>query len=110
MFVYCLWSGDIHENRRHLLGHKIKFHEAEFEDFCNKARADLIQSTSQNHEVMDTVDDVKSIWEYTIDDDLLKDIKKVLIERFDFFELKDFPSYHVHGVDPYDYEEGGKVE
>ena len=110
MFVYCLWSGDIHENRRHLLGHEIGFHETEFIDFCKKARKELIESTTQNHEIMDTIDGKKSIWEYALDDDLLKDIKDILITKYGFYELKEFPAYHVQGVDPYDYEEGGKVE
>lgn len=104
MFVYCLWSGDFHENRRHLLGHKTKIIEDEFNELCHKIRFRLIRSTSQNYEVMDTVDGVKSIWEYAIDDDLLKAIKEVLINEYDFVELKNFPKYHVHGVDPYDYD------
>lgn len=53
---------------------------------------------------MDTFNGVKSIWEYSIDEALMRDIKKVLIEDYDFIELKDFPKYHVKGVDPYDYE------
>ena len=107
MFVYILWEGDCYENRKHLLGHKIGFHETEFHELCRKIRTELIQSTSQNHEIMDTIDDVKSIWEYAIDDDLLKAMKKVLIEKYDFFELKpdiDVPRFHVKGVDPYDYD------
>ena len=107
MFVYILWEGDCHENRRHLLGHRTKVSEDEFMDLCWKIKRELIKSTSQNHEIMDTVDGVKSIWEYVMDDDLLKAMKKVLIEKYDFFELKphlDFPCFHVKGVDPYDYD------
>ena len=104
MFIYCLWSGDLYENRRHFLGHKTKITEDEFDEICYKIRRDLIRSTSQNHEVMDTVDGVKSIWEYSISMALMLDIKKVLINDYGFVELKDFPKYHVEGVDPYDYE------
>ena len=104
MFLYCLWSGDQYENQRTLLTHKKHYTNAEFKNICNTIRKKLIDSTSKNHEIMDTVDDVKSIWEYTMDEDLMIEIKKVLIKDYDFQELKNFPTYHAIGVDPYDYE------
>ena len=104
MFIYCLWTGDIHENRGHLLGHTTKLTAEEFNELCNTIKRNLIQSTSQNHEVMDTVDGVKSIWEYAMDDDMLREMKKILITEYCFFELKGIINYHVKGVDPYDYD------
>lgn len=104
MFVYCLWCGDVHENTRLLLTHQIGFADEEFIEFCNKIRNKLINNTTQNHEIMDTVDGKKSIWEYCIDFDMLKEIKDGLIKEYGFQELNEFPSYHVKGVDPYDYD------
>lgn len=104
MFVYCLWSGDRYENQRTLLTHKKHYSESEFKKLCENIREKLIDSTSKNYEIMDNVDGEKSIWEYSIDDDLMIDVKKVLIKEYGFQELSNFPTYHVIGVDPYDYE------
>lgn len=110
MFVYCLWSGDRYENNRILLAHQNRYCPDEFKAICDKARKELIESTSKNHEIMDTVNDVKSIWEYSIADGLLKDLKKVLVENYGFHEIGVLNNYHVVDVDPYDYpkeKEGG---
>lgn len=110
LHTYCLWEGDRYENTRVLLAHQKCYCPEEFHNICNKARKKLIESTSKNHEIMDTVDGVKSIWEYSFSDNLLKDLKKVLIEEYGFHEVGVLNNYHVVSVDPYDYEEGGKVE
>lgn len=104
MFVYCIWSGDRYENERILLYHSAHYTEKEFKKLCNTICKELINSTTMNPEIMDTVDSKKSIWEYSIDYDLMTDVKKVLIKDYGFQELKNFPKYHVIGVDPYDYD------
>ena len=107
MFVYCLWSGDRYENRRILLAHPKKYCPVDFKKICNKARKKLIESTTRNHEIMDTINGVESIWEYAIADNLLTDLKKLLIRDYGFREIGVLNNYHVLSVDPYDYEDGG---
>lgn len=104
MFVYCIWSGDFYENTRMLLSHEKQYTESEFKELCDNIREKLIDSTSKDVEIMDTVDGEKSIWEYSIDSHLLIDLRNVLIMEYGFQGLEDFPSYHAKGVDPYDYE------
>jgi len=104
MFVYCLWSGDRYENKRILLAHQTLCTDEEFTTLCDSIREELIENTSKNHEIMDTKEGVKSIWEYAIDEDMLEDLLNVLIKKHGFRKLTDFPVYHVKGVDPYDYD------
>lgn len=105
MFVYCIWCGDQYENTSILLSHQVRFTEEEFQEFCDKVRTKLINNTTKNHKIIDEVDGKKSIWEYSIGYDFLYDIKKGLIEEYDFKELTEYPEYHVKEVDPYDYPE-----
>ena len=56
---------------------------------------------------MDTIKGVKSIWEYAISDNLLKDLKNVLIKEYGFKEVGVLNNYHVVSIDPYDYEKEG---
>lgn len=104
MFVYCLWSGDFYENQRTLLTHEKHYTKSEFKKLCENIREKLIDSTSKNWEIMDTVDGEKSIWRYAIDSNLMIDIRNVLISDYGFQELSNFPRYHPKEVDPYDYE------
>ena len=105
MFVYCVYSGDRYQSKRVLLSHQVLTTDEEFKEICDEIRTELINSTSKDSEIMDTVDGVKSIWEYSIDEDLLDDLIDVLIKEHGFRKLKDFPVYHVKGADPYDYQQ-----
>lgn len=104
MFVYCVWCGDRYEHRCILLSHQTLSTQEEFTELCDNIRNELINKTSKNHEIMDTKDGVKSIWEYAMDEDMLKNLIDVLINKHAFKKLTDFPVYHVKGVDPYDYD------
>ena len=104
MFLYCIWCGDRYENTRMLLTHSKKYTESEFQELCDNIREKLIDSTTTDLEIMDTVDGKKSIWEYGMDFPLLRDLRNVLIMEYGFQGLEEFPSYHAKGVDPYDYE------
>lgn len=103
MFVYCIWSGDFYENTRILLAHEKQYNKSEFKKLCDNIREKLIDSTSKDSDIIETVDGKKSIWEYGMDSELLSDLKNVLIMEYGFQVLEDFPSYHAIGVDPYDY-------
>ena len=105
MFVYCVYSGDRYQSKRVLLSHQVRITDKIFKEICDEIWTELINGTSKDSEIMDTVDGVKSIWEYSSDDEeLLDDLVNVLIKDQGFRKLQDFPVYHVKGVDPYDYD------
>ena len=94
MFIYCLWCGDEYESEKYYLTHK---NNQDFTSLCNQIKTRILNNTS-----LDILDE-NNIFDYSIDSDLLDEIKQVLIKEYGFRELIINDTYHENGVDPYDF-------